>query len=322
MSDGQALADALEEDGPLTIRVQGALSMPNTMNDVESDKTVIGAPGAVLDNGLNVSDAHNVIIRGVASTMGAGVLVEGNHFENVTRPTAVGYAGSGPGDLVRRDNVFVNSGAPESAGTVNPIPYAYSLDLAATVRSVPPRRTLYRLACMRYELLDSAAAAPLGDLLTEVYAEVYAEPPYREGPEQVARFRERYPEDVGRTGFVLVRAVDGGELAGVAYGWTMEPGRWWPGAVPEPPERLRAAAKAALLEWIVRAPWRGRGVGGELLRRWLNLRSEPWATLVSHPAAPARRVYTALGWQQAGTLKPDLFPELDVLTLPLRQDGG
>ena len=247
VTDGQALADALEEDGPLIIRVQGTLSMPDKMNDVRSDKAVLGAAGATLDNGLNVSGAHNVIIRnltfrgwdddainvqrstnvwidhnlldggydgavdvkrgsdfvtvswnrvrnhtksmllghddgnasedtghlrvtyhhnwfdgskerhprvrfgdpvhvynnyyfgadyGVASTMGAGVLVEGNYFENVTRPTAVGYADSGPGDLVQRDNVFVNSGAPESAGTVAPIPYAYSLDAAATVKSV------------------------------------------------------------------------------------------------------------------------------------------------------------------------------------------
>ncbi|GAB7041675.1 hypothetical protein JCM9533A_55250 [Catenuloplanes niger JCM 9533] len=247
VTDGQALADALEQDGPLTIRVQGALSMPDKMNDVESDKTVLGAPGATLDNGLNISDAHNVIIRnltfrgwdddainvqrstnvwidhnlldggydgavdvkrgsdfvtvswnrvrnhtksmllghddgnasedtghlrvtyhhnwfdgskerhprvrfgdpvhvynnyyfgadyGVASTMGAGVLVESNYFENVTRPTAVGYADSGPGDLVQRDNVFVNSGTPESAGTVNAIPYAYTPDAAASVKSV------------------------------------------------------------------------------------------------------------------------------------------------------------------------------------------
>ncbi|MCG5436386.1 pectate lyase family protein [Micromonospora foliorum] len=245
VSDGPALADALESAAPLIIRVQGSLTMPDTMNDVRSNKTVLGVGNATLDNGLNVSSATNVIIRnltfrgwdddavnvqnsrnvwidhntfdggydgaldikresdfvtvswnrvtnhtksmllghddgftadighlrvtyhhnwfdgskerhprvrfgdpvhvfnnyyfgadyGVASTMGAGVLVEGNYFENVTRPTAVGYAESDPGDLVQRDNVFVNSGAPESAGDVAAIPYSYQLDAASGVKA-------------------------------------------------------------------------------------------------------------------------------------------------------------------------------------------
>ncbi|WP_328653694.1 right-handed parallel beta-helix repeat-containing protein [Micromonospora sp. NBC_00330] len=245
VSDGPALADALESASPLIIRVQGSLTMPDKMNDVRSNKTVLGVGNATLDNGLNVSSASNVIIRnltfrgwdddavnvqnsrnvwidhntfdggydgaldikresdfvtvswnrvtnhtksmllghddgftadighlrvtyhhnwfdgskerhprvrfgdpvhvfnnyyfgadyGVASTMGAGVLVEGNYFENVTRPTAVGYAESDPGDLVQRDNVFVNSGTPESAGDVAAIPYSYQLDAASGVKA-------------------------------------------------------------------------------------------------------------------------------------------------------------------------------------------
>jgi len=248
VTDGQALADALESSAPLIIRVQGSLSMPDKMNDVRSNKTVLGVgSSAVLDNGLNISGASNVIVRnltfrgwdddainvqnsrnvwldhntfdgpgydgaldikresdfvtvswnkvtnhtksmllghddghtadrghlrvtyhhnwfdgskerhprvrfgdpvhvynnyyygsdyGVASTMGAGVLVESNYFENVTRPTAVGYAESDPGDLVQRDNVFVNSGAPESAGDVAAIPYEYARDAANSVKSI------------------------------------------------------------------------------------------------------------------------------------------------------------------------------------------
>ena len=247
VTTGQALADALESASPLTIRVQGALSMPDKMNDVRSNKTVLGVgTSAVLDNGLNISGATNVIVRnltfrgwdddavnvqgsrnvwvdhntfdggydgaldikresdfvtvswnrvtnhtksmllghddghtadvghlrvtyhhnwfdgskerhprvrfgdpvhvfnnyyygadyGVASTMGAGVLVESNYFENVTRPTAVGYAESDPGDLVQRDNVFVGSGPPESAGDVAAIPYEYARDAAAQVKAL------------------------------------------------------------------------------------------------------------------------------------------------------------------------------------------
>jgi pectate lyase len=73
---------------------------------------------------------------GVASTMNAGVLVEGNYFENVDEPTLVGYADSDPGTLVQRNNVFVGSGTPESAGSVASIPYSYTVDNPNNVRSI------------------------------------------------------------------------------------------------------------------------------------------------------------------------------------------
>ncbi|MBB6343910.1 pectate lyase [Nonomuraea muscovyensis] len=59
-------------------------------------------------------------LYGVASTENAGVVVEGNYFENVPHPlhSAGGYADSGPGRAVQRGNVFVGSGTPETAGTV------------------------------------------------------------------------------------------------------------------------------------------------------------------------------------------------------------
>ncbi|MGI5148878.1 pectate lyase family protein [Plantactinospora sp. CA-294935] len=73
----------------------------------------------------------------VASTENAGVLVEGNYFENVPYPlySASGYADSGPGRAVQRNNIFVNSGVPETAGSVvEPRTYyAYQLDAPAGV---------------------------------------------------------------------------------------------------------------------------------------------------------------------------------------------
>ena len=72
---------------------------------------------------------------GVASTMDAGVLVEGNYFENVDDPTLVGYAGSDPGTLVQRDNYFTGSGSPQSAGSVASIPYSYQVQDAQSVKS-------------------------------------------------------------------------------------------------------------------------------------------------------------------------------------------
>jgi pectate lyase len=73
---------------------------------------------------------------GVASTMDAGVIVEGNYFENVDNPTHVGYADSDPGRLVERNNIYDNSGAPEAEGSVANVPYPFSLTPPANVPSV------------------------------------------------------------------------------------------------------------------------------------------------------------------------------------------
>jgi len=73
----------------------------------------------------------------VASTMNAGVLVEGNYFENVPFPcySAGGYADSGPGRLVQRNNIFTGSGSCEVAGTVTEprTYYQYTVDGPASV---------------------------------------------------------------------------------------------------------------------------------------------------------------------------------------------
>jgi pectate lyase len=77
-------------------------------------------------------------LYGIASTENAGVLVEGNYFENVPFPchSASGYAESAPGRLVQRNNVFVGSGTCEVNGSVAPLGYSYSLDSPGSVPSI------------------------------------------------------------------------------------------------------------------------------------------------------------------------------------------
>lgn len=74
---------------------------------------------------------------GMASQMNAGVVVEGNHFENVARPTRNDVGGSA-GRIVHRLNLFANSGPPVAWGSViEPSTfYPYTLDDAANVRSI------------------------------------------------------------------------------------------------------------------------------------------------------------------------------------------
>jgi pectate lyase len=79
-------------------------------------------------------------LYGIASTENGGVLAEGNYFENVPFPcySASGYAESGPGRLVQRNNIFVGSGTCETSGSVvEPSTYySYPLDPAASVPAI------------------------------------------------------------------------------------------------------------------------------------------------------------------------------------------
>lgn len=89
-----------------------------------------GEPVHVYNNYFRANELY-----GVASTMDAGVMVEGNYFDNVPHPVLVGYGDSGPGRVVQRDNVFAGSGVPQTAGSVQEPRsyYAYTLDRAADV---------------------------------------------------------------------------------------------------------------------------------------------------------------------------------------------
>jgi len=71
---------------------------------------------------------------GVASTCGAGVLVEGNYFENTEDPFHLGEGSSPNGTLVARNNHFVGSGSGQTGGSVASIPYSYSLETASAVK--------------------------------------------------------------------------------------------------------------------------------------------------------------------------------------------
>jgi pectate lyase len=75
---------------------------------------------------------------GVASTEGAGVFVQRNYFENVSKPAIPQTGDSAEGNLKLDGNHLVGSGAPVSRnpGSVAGIPYSYSLDAAADVKSI------------------------------------------------------------------------------------------------------------------------------------------------------------------------------------------
>ncbi|MEV6275477.1 GNAT family N-acetyltransferase [Nocardia sp. NPDC051832] len=151
---------------------------------------------------------------------------------------------------------------------------------------------------------DATAAARHTEALIELYTEVFADPPYNEGPDDVDRFRELLTTEFAEPGFALVRAVEGGELAGMAYGFNLAAGQWLPeAATPAPPGALEVP-KFSIMEFAVRRSHRGRGLGRAVLDELLRGRPEPLAVLSVDPTAPADALYRAWGWRPAGHTNP------------------
>ncbi|MEV7085336.1 polysaccharide lyase family 1 protein [Streptomyces sp. NPDC093085] len=89
-----------------------------------------GNPVHVLNNYFS-----NIGSYGVASTQNAGVLVEGNYFENVKDTYHLGEAASPAGALAARNNTFVNSTAGQTGGSVASVPYSYSAESSSSVKA-------------------------------------------------------------------------------------------------------------------------------------------------------------------------------------------
>ncbi|WP_404475776.1 GNAT family N-acetyltransferase [Microbacterium aerolatum] len=169
---------------------------------------------------------------------------------------------------------------------------------------------------------DAAELAAAADL----YATVFAEPPYDENPQQsrttfldrVERYRSSAPD------FRLVLTWNDDEIVGLALGNGIAAGDWWRDRiVPQLPE-------TAVAEWfdaecfsvieLATAPTRRRGgVGAKLLATLLDRLPYPAAVLSAYSdAEPARRFYRANGWTEVATgLRIGESPELCVYGLRL-----
>jgi len=168
------------------------------------------------------------------------------------------------------------------------------------------------------ERVPAELASGLAEDLSDLYAEVFAEPPYREGPEDVAGFVRRFRRQTRQPGFALVISRTGDALTGMAYGYTMAPDEWWRHCdTPAPPE-VAGCAKFAVYELAVRREVRGRGVGRRLLNTLLADRLEQWATLNVNPEAAAAQMYRRWGWQFIGWCRYPGRPVMEVMLLRLR----
>ncbi|MEH1014359.1 pectate lyase [Micromonospora sp. CPCC 206060] len=102
------------------------------------DGTVERNPWVRFGNPVHVYNNYyrNVSKYGVRSSSDAGILVEGNYFQNVAVPFQLSGGGGTAGNLVSRANCFANSGTPQTGGTVAAIPYTYEVEPCADVPAV------------------------------------------------------------------------------------------------------------------------------------------------------------------------------------------
>ncbi|WP_433235934.1 GNAT family N-acetyltransferase [Actinomadura nitritigenes] len=170
--------------------------------------------------------------------------------------------------------------------------------------------------------LDGKAALSLRAEIAELYRRCYELPPWSETPAQIAAYPGKLAASARRPAFAawLVRVRD--ELAGICYGWPT------PHELPNDriyamltraagADRALALTRGAfeVAELFVHPDHRGRGLGEALLTSAVAGWDSAW--LITHPGAPAARLYRRLGWRQALALPADFYPQLPMAVYTL-----
>ena len=170
-----------------------------------------------------------------------------------------------------------------------------------------------------FGLLDGARAGAHGSELRALRAEESY------GRNDDGSFAERFRVLRRQPGFVLAEARHGGYLVGYAFGMPLRPSTsWWRQlTTPLPDEAIaeHPGRTFALVELLVRAPWRRQGIAGALHNLILEHRPEERATLTLRPTAgPAQQAFRKWGWRKLARTRDDgpgsLVADVLVTTLP------
>jgi GNAT superfamily N-acetyltransferase len=177
---------------------------------------------------------------------------------------------------------------------------------------------------IRHHTADQALS--VFDEVFAAYREVFAEPPQSETEEDFNNYVVRFHRLVTQPGFAMVTAWANDQLIGFAYGTTLLPGtKWWDNPLTPLPEAYTMESGErtfAVIDFGVRKPWRGRGVGRCLHDELLGDRREERATLATIPEATATRaIYERWGWRTVVRLT-EMDPTaphriFDIMVLPL-----
>lgn len=166
------------------------------------------------------------------------------------------------------------------------------------------------------------------DELTAVCREVYTEPPYDWDTEHEELFQTRFARQRQNAGFRLVEARAGDEIIGFGLGVPLASTTpWWSRLVTplsDDVTREYAGRTFALIELLVRRPWRRQYVAETIHDLLLRNRPEERATLTVLPAArAAQAAYAKWGWRKVAQKHNPLpgSPIFDVLVKELPTSG-
>ena len=171
--------------------------------------------------------------------------------------------------------------------------------------------------------LSGEQAAQHVDELSDLYSEGYAEPPYEWGQEHAELFVQRFEGQRQQAGFRLIEARDTGQLVGVGFGVTLLPSTlWWQKLTAPVSEDISLEypnRTFAVVELLVRRPWRRRHIAEEMHNRLLSNRDEERATLTVLPAAEAAQAaYRKWGWQRVAQ-KRNPLPDAPIFDVMVKQ---
>jgi ribosomal protein S18 acetylase RimI-like enzyme len=193
----------------------------------------------------------------------------------------------------------------------------------AAARDLSPAAPTSAIRLQTYDASTSGAVVPV---LTTIYRDVYAEPPYGESDEDVHDFVESMPRRAQQPGFRLVVAYSHNVPVGFAFGHQLtSETRWWQGAAEPLPKsftRETSGRTFAIIEIAVLSDFRRRGIARSMHDQLLNGRQEERATLLVRPeAGPANSAYASWGYSAIGSIRPWSTAPLYTAMIKVIQNG-
>ena len=171
---------------------------------------------------------------------------------------------------------------------------------------------------------EGTALAELSSI-EPIYASAYAEPPYNEGPRDVAAFGEGWASRVAQPSFRLVVARREGRPVGFAFGHRLTTTtRWWDGMLDEVDDDVTIEYEGrtfAIIELAVVGALRERGIARALHSYLVSGLTEGRATLLVRPEATAARgAYLSWKYRPVGRVQPFTdSPVYDAMIKALRR---
>jgi ribosomal protein S18 acetylase RimI-like enzyme len=156
----------------------------------------------------------------------------------------------------------------------------------------------------------------------DLYAEIYAEPPYREGSDEADDFASGWHRTIDQRNFRLVIARRADEPIGFAFGVQLRARtKWWNGALTPLPDDVTTEYPGrtfAIIELAVRRPYRRQGIGHQLHTHLIAGLPEERITLLVRPEETApQQAYLSWGYRTVGQIQP--FPDAPVYNAMIKQ---